>query len=51
MNRRGFVFLCEARAAASVRHPNVAAVFHLGRTGQTYFYAMEFVEGETSESA
>jgi hypothetical protein len=38
-------FLREARAAASVRHPNVASVFHLGRTGQNYFYAMEFVEG------
>jgi hypothetical protein len=43
-------FLSEARAAASVRHPNVASVFHLGRTGQNYFYAMEFVEGETLES-
>ena len=42
-------FLREARAAASVRHPNVASVFHLGRTGQDYFYAMEFVEGETLE--
>jgi serine/threonine protein kinase/predicted ATPase len=40
-------FLREARAAASVRHPNVASVFHLGRTDQNYFYAMEFVEGET----
>src|SRR6516165_8861535 len=40
-------FLREARAAASVRHPNVAWVLHLGRTGQNYFYAMEFVEGET----
>jgi hypothetical protein len=40
-------FLREARAAASVRHPNVASVFHLGRTGSSYFYAMEFVEGET----
>ena len=38
-------FLREARAAASVRHPNVASVFHLGRTGSSYFYAMEFVEG------
>ena len=36
-------FLREARAAASVRHPNVASVFHLGRAGQNYFYAMEFV--------
>jgi serine/threonine protein kinase len=40
-------FLREARAAASVRHPNVASVFHLGATGQNYFYTMEFVEGET----
>src|SRR5260221_9562802 len=43
-------FLREARAAASVRHPNVASVFHLGRTGKNYFYAMEFVEGWTLEN-
>jgi serine/threonine protein kinase len=43
-------FLREARAAASVRHPNVASVLHLGRTGSSYFYAMEFVEGETLEA-
>src|ERR1700736_652497 len=42
-------FLREARSAASVRHPNVASVFHLGKTGKSYFYAMEFVEGETVE--
>jgi serine/threonine protein kinase len=42
-------FLREARAAASVRHTNVASVFHLGRCGHGYFYAMEFVEGETLE--
>jgi len=40
-------FLREARAAASLRHSNVASVLHLGRTGSSYFYAMEFVEGET----
>jgi serine/threonine protein kinase len=40
-------FLREARAAASVRHPNVASVFHLGASGQNYFYTMEFVQGET----
>jgi Protein kinase domain len=40
-------FLREARAAAKVRHSNVASVFHLGRSSQGYFYAMEFVEGET----
>ncbi|MGA7881572.1 MAG: serine/threonine-protein kinase, partial [Terrimicrobiaceae bacterium] len=43
-------FLREARAAARVRHPNVASVFYLGKTGDNYFYAMEFVEGETLES-
>jgi serine/threonine protein kinase len=42
-------FLREARAATSARHPNVASVFHLGTIGQNYFYAMEFVEGETLE--
>jgi hypothetical protein len=42
-------FLREARAAASVRHPNVASVFHLGKSAGKYFYAMEFVEGETLE--
>jgi predicted ATPase len=43
-------FLREARAAASVRHANVATVLHLGRTGSSYFYAMEFVEGQTLEN-
>jgi serine/threonine protein kinase/RNA polymerase subunit RPABC4/transcription elongation factor Spt4 len=42
-------FLREARAAAKVRHTNVASVLHLGTTGSDYFYAMEFVEGETLE--
>ena len=40
-------FLREARAAARLRHSNVASVLHLGKTAQNYFYAMEFVEGET----
>ena len=43
-------FLREARAAARIRHSNVASVLHLGRTGRRYFYAMEFVEGETLEN-
>jgi serine/threonine protein kinase/predicted ATPase len=42
-------FLREARATARLRHSNVASVLHLGRTGNSYFYAMEFVEGETLE--
>jgi serine/threonine protein kinase len=43
-------FVREARAAASVRHSNVASVFHLGEIGGNYFYVMEFVDGETLES-
>ena len=43
-------FLREARAAASLRHPNVATVFHLGNSEGTFFYAMEYVEGETVET-
>jgi serine/threonine protein kinase len=43
-------FVREARAAASVRHQNVAAVFHIGTSGGNYYYAMEFVEGESSQS-
>ena len=42
-------FLREARSAATLRHSNVASVLHLGRTGSSYFYAMEFVGGETLE--
>jgi serine/threonine protein kinase len=43
-------FLREARVAASVHHPNVATVHHLGEAGGNYFYAMEFVDGETLEA-
>jgi serine/threonine protein kinase len=42
-------FLREARAAAQLRHPNVASVFHLGSASGSFFYAMEYVEGETVE--
>jgi eukaryotic-like serine/threonine-protein kinase len=42
-------FVREARSAARIRHPNVASVFHLGTKGRDYFYAMEFVDGESLE--
>src|ERR1043166_9263737 len=44
-------FLREARAAAALRHENVATVFQFGvheETGRC-FYAMELIEGETLE--
>jgi serine/threonine protein kinase/TPR repeat protein len=40
-------FQREAQAAARLRHPNVAAVYHLGTVDDTFFYTMEFVEGRT----
>jgi len=43
-------FMREARAAASVRHPNVATVHHLGESDRNCFYAMEFVDGETLQN-
>jgi serine/threonine protein kinase/TPR repeat protein/chaperone required for assembly of F1-ATPase len=44
-------FLREARAAAALRHPNVASVFNLGMDRENYFYVMEFIDGETLEAA
>jgi serine/threonine protein kinase len=44
-------FMREARAAAALRHENIATVHQFGireETGQ-YFYAMELIEGETLE--
>ncbi|MBV9658736.1 MAG: SEL1-like repeat protein [Verrucomicrobia bacterium] len=43
-------FLREARAAAALSHPNVASVYHLGNDEHSFFYAMEFIDGETLES-
>ncbi len=43
-------FVREARAAARLSHPNVARVFHLGESARSYFYAMEFIDGETLEA-
>ena len=43
-------FLREARAAAQLRHANVASVFHYGEQEGECFYAMEFIEGETLEA-
>jgi serine/threonine protein kinase len=45
-------FLREARAAAALRHANVAGVFQFGASDPagSWYYAMELVEGETLEA-
>ncbi|MSP62641.1 MAG: serine/threonine protein kinase [Myxococcales bacterium] len=39
------MFLDEARLAARLNHPNIAQVYDLGREGDAYFIAMEYVHG------
>ena len=45
---RDFVemFLNEARLSAALDHPNLAHVYDIGREGEDYFFAMEYVHGE-----
>ncbi len=40
-------FQQEARAAASLAHPNVVAIYDTGRDGQLYYLVMEYVEGRS----
>ena len=39
------VFLDEARVAAGLNHPNIVQTHDLGRWGEDYFIAMEFIDG------
>jgi len=41
------MFVDEARLAARISHPNVAQVLELGCVDQSYFIAMEYVDGES----
>ncbi len=53
-NDREFVerFFKEARAAASLNHPNIVQVFDAGRSPEgVSFFAMELIEGETLETS
>ncbi|HET9957588.1 MAG TPA: serine/threonine-protein kinase [Polyangiaceae bacterium] len=40
-------FMREARAAATLRHPNVVAVFEVGRYRETPYLVMECLQGES----
>ncbi|MCC6273072.1 MAG: protein kinase [Deltaproteobacteria bacterium] len=45
--RRDFITMLvdEAKLLVHLNHPNIVQVYELGREGETYFIAMEFVEG------
>jgi len=45
--RRDFIAMLvdEAKLLVHLNHPNIVQVYELGREGETYFIAMEFVEG------
>jgi len=43
-------FIREARSAARLQNANVAAVYHLGQSSDTWFYAMEFIDGDTVDA-
>lgn len=40
-------FRREAQSAANLNHPNIVGVYDWGRSGNTYFMAMEYVQGRT----
>lgn len=43
-------FRREAQSAANLTHPNIVGVYDWGRVGNTYFIAMEYIQGRTLAS-
>jgi serine/threonine protein kinase len=41
------MFIEEAKLAVQLSHPNIASIFDLGREGEDYFIAMEYVDGHS----
>jgi serine/threonine protein kinase len=43
-------FMAEARAAASLAHPNIVSIYQIGDCYAGHYYAMEYIEGRSLES-
>lgn len=41
------MFIREARLAALLQHPNIVQIFDFGKIQNTYFIAMEYIDGKT----
>ena len=41
-------FVREARAAAKLNHPNIVQGIDVGKSGGYYYFAMEYIDGETA---
>ena len=39
------MFIDEAKLAAQLTHPNIVQIFDLGKSGNSYYIAMEYVNG------
>lgn len=44
-------FQIEAQAAASLNHPNIVPVYAVGNDRGTYFYSMQFIDGQSLDHA
>jgi len=40
------MFLAEARLAATLHHPNIVQVYDIGEEAGTYFFTMEYIQGQ-----
>ncbi|MBN1671340.1 MAG: protein kinase [Kiritimatiellae bacterium] len=43
-------FHIEAQAAAKIRHPSIVQVFDAGTCEDSYYFVMEYIDGETTKS-
>ena len=43
-------FLCEAKSAGQLNHPNIVTIYEFGQDGGTAFIEMEFLEGKSLQA-